>query len=274
MKLSYIFSIAFAAIPLLLSCDAQDEAEELIEVVTNPGDEDYSYYSLSTGDSWIYDVTVDNLDTQEDFLAILSTTTNGGATFAQFEGADTNIGFMSTLLGNGALSESNDILRYTGALVVTLDGENEISLDIPLLALYDENATIGDQVDELRQTVTQEIDGVPVTVDATITTEYLGIAENFAVNGFVFNRALSARFTVNVTITATVLGVPVTLLTPQDVIIATNAYAENVGLVDSTLNFDYEFVDLSGFGIVLPFPETSSNIIVQQVTSYEVAADD
>lgn len=276
---SYTYLLLLLIIPLY-SCDnASDEAEDIIDIATDGDEEEtpvlYSYYSLTTGDNWQYDVTLDENEPTQDELEVTGPVTINGEVYTDLEASVESTGFMTNLFANGALAEANGILRYTGEVTVPLDAQNEVTLEIPVIKLYDEAVQIaGNPVDQVTQTITQEIDGVPVTIDAVISTTSGSTVENLVVNDILFPRVIKATFTVNATITATILGVDIAILPAQDVIIANNTYAENVGLVNSDLNFQYEFIDLTPFGVELPFPQSTENFINQIITTYEVAADD
>ena len=272
--------LALSLFITFISCSDSDEDTQSTTDMSESEDqmEDatvYSYYSLTTGDNWQYDVTTDDMDTTQDNLEVIGLTEINGTNFTDFESNVDSAGFITNLIAAGGLVESEGTLRYSGEVTIPLDETNNISLLIPEIKLYDQSiTTAGTQVDQITQTITQEIEGIPVTIDAFVTSTSGNTIENSSINGVTFPRVLTATLTINATISASILGVQVTLLESQDVIITTNTYAQNIGLVNSDLDFQYEFEDLSSFGVTLPFPESASSFTNQVITTYDVAGDD
>lgn len=268
----------------LESCSNSDDTEEMTEMGSGEegsdddnsnGDEEedmaLSYYALKTNDRLIYDVSTGEMEATKDTLTVVAPVMQDDQIFADLEASETSTGFMSNLLGGGLLLEENAQLVYSGTLTIAVDPENPFTVEIPSSIVYDEAVAAGVQLSSNNQTITQEIDGQPITIDVIATTRQLNIIENYTVNGFTFESAIQSELTVNATISTEIFGITVTLLEAQDVVVATNFYGQDTGLVDSTVNFQYEFVDLSPFGIELPFPSAASNVSTQSVIDIRVA---
>ncbi len=233
-----------------------------------------SYFSRTQGDQWNYESTTSMNETTQDTLVVVGDVVINNDTFTDLEVNMGNGGFMTGLFSTGGLREIDAVLEFTGSLVFPIDDINEITIEIPLITLYDETVAAGILLDQVEQTVTQDIDNIPVTITTAASTYSAGIDQNVTINGNTFNQVIKGNLLINTTITATIIGIPVTILEAQDIAVIENMYAQNVGLVASDFSFNYEFVDLSPFGITLPFPQTGNGSSQQLIVSYEVAADD
>jgi len=286
-----VLPILFLAVA---SCDSEDDSTETPDTTSQTDDSDddtgdgtdddtddqndqmepLSYFSLTAGDQWNYESTTDMNETTQDTLSVIGDVIIDDVMFKDLEVNMENGGFMTGLFSTGGLREENTILEYSGAISFPLDDMNTIDIEIPLLKLYDESIPQGMLIDQIEQVVEQEIDGTPITVTTVVSSYSQGLNQNVTINGFPFESTINSNLTINATITATLLGITVTVLEPQDILVVENAYAQNIGLVSSDLNFNYEFVDLSALGITLPFPQTGSGTSQQLVVDYEVAGDD
>lgn len=288
------FLLLFTA-SLLIGCnddepsntdDDSEMMEEMMEEESeNDNDDDdpdetdatFRYYSLAMEDHWEYEIESESMESTSDTLTVSENTVIEGEDFSTFNSSAVRAGFMTNLLASGALRETETQLLYTGTITIPFE-ENEIELSLPITPLFDQTAVIGDELSSFTETIVQEIEQagmtIPLTITATITTVQAGLEENATIGPFTFERLISGSLNIRASITAEVLGIPIILLQEQNVLAVNNSYAQDVGLVESTVSFNYEFEDLSPFGIELPFPQTGSQESTQTVISYEVSADD
>ena len=181
---------------------------------------------------------------------------------------------MTGLLGNGFIQNLDTKLVYQGSLNIPVDPDNPIQIDIPEAIVYDLEMPVGSILSVNEQSITQDLDGFPITIDVVASTIQGGLVTNFTVNGQTFEKAVQSSLVVTATISTVILGFPVTLLNTQEVFVAENTFGINVGLVASTATLDYEFVDLTPFGITLPFPPTGTTVSIQEIDSFVVTQDD
>ncbi len=275
-------SYAFLVLTLfIMGCEDDDPQNTIVEIIDpTPQEEEevsqpLSYFSLFQDDIWEYDVTVDEMESTPETLEVIGTTTIDGALYSDLEASAESASFMNILFAAGALTEVDGKLLYTGEVAFPLDEENEILLDVPLFTIYDSAIESADiLVDQFTQTITQEIENIPVTVTAIVSSTSGVILNNQTLNGLTFESTLSSTIEINVSITADILGIPVAVLPSQNVFVISNIYGENVGLVQSNVTFEYEFIDVTPFGIELPFPQTASATTDQLITAFEVTGDD
>ncbi|OYQ48945.1 hypothetical protein [Flavobacterium aurantiibacter] len=60
------------------------------------------------------------------------------------------------------------------------------------------------------------------------------------------------------------------VLQPQDVVVSTVYFANNIGMVYATTNVAYEIEDFSGIGIELPIPQTFSQTQTEKLIAHQV----
>ncbi|RMB60507.1 hypothetical protein EAX61_06710 [Dokdonia sinensis] len=278
MKRSFLLLLIFSlAIFTFASCNDSEDSDDVMEMGTDDdqGDDENeestkSYFSTTQGNRWVYDVSVDQMPATRDTLIVVAPVNQDGTQFTDLEASETSTGFMTGLLSNGLITEDNARLTYTGSITVPVDPTNPFTIDIPASVVYDESQIAGTVLSVNEQTITQDLNGFPITIDVTAETRQLGVVQNYTVGTMTFDSVIQSELAVSATISTVVVGIPVTVLVPQEVLVATNTYAEDIGLVDSTVSFQYEFIDLTPFGITFPFPPTASNVTTQQAVDIMV----
>jgi len=268
---TYFLGLLMASI-FLFSCDSKEEANEIFDDLEDEIIFSDTYFSLFVGDTWRYNVAVDAMPATKDTLTVVNDQ-NTPIGFAKLEASPTSTGFMTGLFGNGFIENQNTKLVYQGSLELPVDPDNPIQINIAEAIVYDIELPSGTILSTIEQTVTQDVNGFPLTIDIVATTHQLGLLENYVVNGQTFEKALQSALVVTATISTEILGIPITLLNPQEVLVVENTFGINVGLVASTSTLDYEFVDLTPFGITLPFPPSATTVSVQEIDSYELTSD-
>lgn len=267
---NYSYFLGFIiALLLTTSCDSTDEANEILDDLDTIIFED-TYFSLFVDDTWRYNVSIDAMPATQDTLTVLNDQ-NAPIGFAKLEASPSSTGFMTGLLGNGFIQDVDNTLIYQGSLDLPVDPDNPIQIDIPEAIVYNIELPAGSILSVIEQTITQDLNGFPITIDVVSQTIQGNTLSNYIVNGQTFEKAVQSSLVVTATISAEILGFPVTLLNTQEVFVAENTFGLNVGLVASTATLDYEFVDVSPFGITLPFPTSATSISVQEIDSYVVS---
>ena len=271
-KYTYFLSLIIAS-AFLISCDGKDEANEILEDFEDQIIFVDTYFSFFVDDTWRYNVAVDAMPATKDTLTVVNDQ-NAPSGFAKLEASPSSTGFMTGLLGNGFIKVEDSQLIYQGSLSLPIDPDNPIDINIGEVIVYDEEMPEGTILSTVEQSITQDVNGFPLTVDIIATSRQTGTSTNYTVNSQIFDKAIHSSLVVTATISTEILGLPIILLNPQEVLLVENTFGINVGLVSSTATLDYEFVDLTPFGITLPFPPTATSVSIQEIDSYEVTADD
>lgn len=263
----HLFLFCLCCLALLsIQCSDDDTPATTPEETTPQTD---SYFALQSGNNWQYNVTTDGMASSQDQLAVAPDPSTPVG-FSNLDANEPANGFMTTLLATGYLKDELSILRYTGALEFAIDPSNPIQIDIEDALVYNAEAASGTTLSTVTQSFSQDLDGIPITIDIVASTQQLALLDTYTSGGFTFEKAVQSSLIINATISAEILGVQIPLLPSQDVLIAENTYAINNGLVNSEVTFTYEFVDLSGFGIDLPFPASDTSVSTQVINDFEL----
>jgi len=249
---------------ILCSCSSDDD--------TNSDNATTSYYSLEIGDQWSYDVRVDDNASSTDNLEITSEQTIQNNTYSTFTASPESSGFMTRLLENGALRETNGKLFYTG--IIDVQSILGVDFDIPVedVIIYDVNASDGGVLSEVNEEVTQTVNGVPVTFELMLQTTQGPSLTNTTIGGLSFENTLQSSFLVTARAFTSFLGAEIPIIERQDILFSSNIYGENIGLLQSSSSFMTNFEDLSDLGINAPLTDIDFTV-TQTITDYTVASD-
>ena len=275
MKSKFLFLGMLAVLFVGCSSEENDNPDE------NPSIS--NHFPLNTENSWTYnnetayqDGTVEN---SQETISVASSTETQGVTYYTLESdaLPMDQGFVTGLLTNGELTAAESQLIFDGEWTEDLNIfglTNAGNLTIPLsnIILYDINANIGDVLSEKSDEFTQDINiqgaDIPFTFVYTITSTQEEFLESYTVGDQSFEDVISAEVVVNIEIYANYF-VNIPILNSQDAIVIKNYYANNVGLIFSTTDVNYQFENIN-----LPtFPEIEDISVdfTQEIDSYTIA---
>lgn len=245
-----------------------------------PPQNDNNYFPLTVNNSWTY---ANERQAQEEpatqsteTLMVVDSTESKGLIQYDLESNNTVDGGPATLLfANGQLSKVDGELLYNGSFEIEIGLPGMETLEIPInnAVVFSTTANAGTELfvysDQMTQDVPVGETTVPVTVEYTVTSTNLGILESRTVAGQDFEDVLSSNLIVSVKATANLGPFSVTVMNEQEVVSATNYFANHVGMVESDVNIAYEFEDLREFG----FPDIPPTDVqsTQEIKSYVVA---
>lgn len=263
MKLR-ILSITLVMISLF-SCSSDDTSVN----DTNNSD----YFPLTTGNEWNYSNSSQTQGEQEvTYDEKLTITSENDNAYAFNSSADPlERGIITGILANGNLSKQNGQLVYNGEYVVDLSLYNLDNLTIPLtdLVVYDINASAGENLSSISSTIDQTFNiqgqSIPLVIEYSLTTQQNEILESYSVSGSSYENVLKSSVSLTLEVNADIM-VSIPLLEEQEVLTSSNYYAENIGLIFSENQTNYNFEDLSQFGV--PNMDSISIDSSQSIESY------
>ncbi len=259
--------IILIALVTFISCDDN--------VADNPPIEptiEYMPYAVSN--YWVYDVESSVNGTSKDSLYISSTVSANNSSYFKFGASDTSTGFATQLYANNLHRKDaeNHFIFGEIDLGALLGDQFDLNITLDDEILLSETAQIGTVLAEQSNSITQTFNNIPLQIDYTFKNELKNTLSMLNVNNEEYSDIIQTEITLNVKIVAIidVLGIqiPYTVLQPQDVIVMTNSYANEVGLIKSDVEFSYQMDEIQG--VTLPFPSSSSETMVQEITNYEV----
>ncbi|MDG1715474.1 hypothetical protein [Lacinutrix sp.] len=244
-----------------------------------------NYFPSTVNNYWKYDVTsTDNTTNQNivslDSLYVVAETVTT-AMLDVNDGLAAN-GPIIGLLASGTLTKSDTTLAVDGALELPAEITDLIDFDIALnnFILYNIEANNNTQLASNSNSITQDFNGFPLTIAYQLKSTALGHSENLNLNGTSFSNVVSSKMTLNLSVstTITVAGIsfPLSILNAQDILVSTNYYVEDIGLVQADSNTNYQIsataiTALEAAGVNLPIPASGSTSVLQALADYSLA---
>ncbi|WP_433991558.1 hypothetical protein U8527_10110 [Kordia algicida OT-1] len=214
--------------------------------------------------------------TETDSLYVASR--NGSSFMLDINDTDAGFGIMSNLLANGTLTEQGTALTLNSNLSLPIDIPGN-AIDFEGLVLYDESIADGETLFSISDTYTQDIQGVPLTISYTLSTENISQLEGLTLNGETFTdvEVVDLLLEFSVSTSVDVLGNPTTfsILDPQNVLEIRSYYGANVGLIKADSEFSFELNPttvalLQTLNIDLGFPNSINSGTSQEIKAYSV----
>ena len=270
MKHNYFVAILLMAFLASCSSDNDSTPETTNETENN-------YLPVENGDFWVYDVTGEFPG--RDSLYVANDTTIDNTSYQKFKTREYPFGFFSGSLAGNGVRKSGDKLMVSGSTGVDLIEGFPIDLEVTDFVIFKESASENEQLSTTSGTFTYNFEEIPLQFDYTMksvagqslasyTVPNYGTYEDVKVVKVIVNLKISAM------IAAGEINFPVDVLSSQDVVVSTQYYAKNIGMVYSTTDITYELEDFSLLNIELPFPSTGNQNIREYLADYDVASQE
>ena len=251
------------------SCSSDDD--------TNDGENETSptlFFPLLENSSWTYENMSDQVPgTLRDSLYWFGSQQLDNETYSDLDALQPANGFMTQIFAQNLLRTTDTQLLINGDLsTAVFEGLPEISIPLDDTILYDLSQDPGVVLDELSGMIEQDFNGIPLVVNYNLLSIQGEQLEEFIAGGVGYENVLSSQVVANIEVNAQVefggitLDIPV--LSSQDVIITTNYYAENIGLIFSEFQFQYQLEDLGNLGVDVPFPNEINTTSTQTLDIY------
>ncbi|AXO79023.1 hypothetical protein DZC78_01045 [Olleya aquimaris] len=204
-----------------------------------------NFFPLHLDNSWTYLVTDLNNNTNETSvntdLLMVESESNTGYNLTVNQGDLAN-GIMSGILTSGELSLTETTLTSNGSIQLPIEGfDFEIEIDIALL--YNTSAENETELSSQSGTFTQDIEGYPVTINYTLSSQQLQNLESYVVNTIDYQTVTSAKIALNLSasITITQFGISQSLpiVDSQEVLSIVSHYAKDIGLIQAEANISF-----------------------------------
>jgi hypothetical protein len=231
-----------------------------------------NYFPLVTSNSWDYQNTLSSQDqtdvVSEETLTVSGSNEVAGTTVYEFETSNPLNAAPTTLaLSNGVVYKENSSLIYTGSFGLGIPGFPEVNFEIQDGKIYDKNANTDAELFTFSSTIQQTIEGIPITIDYTISTTMGERFESLTVSNELYEDVISSKLIVNMEISGNI-GIPVTVLENQKVVEVTNYFAKDIGLIKGETDTNFDFLTLPS----LPFQDFSF-FTLQELQSFNLNLD-
>ena len=228
---------------------------------------------LTIGNYWTYDVE-GQAGITRDSLYISNDTVIGSNTYKKFK-TENNIatGFYSSALRNNGVRESNGKLKLSGDLSLASGQTLPIAVDLTLsdFVIFNKNASNNQALNSSPKTGTiqQTVSGYPLNINYSLQSYGGETLTSFtSPNGDVYTNVKTTKIKLNVEITTTISGFPITALAAQDVLVSTQYLADGIGVVYTNTVTSYSLNSL--VATQLGIPATSSQTQEEFLDTYLV----
>ncbi|WP_116787454.1 hypothetical protein [Flavobacterium psychrotrophum] len=226
-----VYTLAGFVTLLSISCSKDDDSN------SNSGDT--AFLPLKAGNYWVYDVS-SAAQSERDSVYTNHDTIIGANSYKKIQtGNTTPSGFFSNVIKNNGIRKDGDALKLSGGTAVNFSAEFPFSIAVTDLVVFKESATAGQELGAVSGTVEQQYEGQPFTLTYKLTTIADQTLPSYSVGGHNYTNVKKVKAVVNLSITYSLEGFPVTVLTPQDVVTSYQYYAENIGVVNVETAFKY-----------------------------------
>lgn len=260
-------SLAFLALGVIaVSCSPDNDG--------GGGNSSENFLPSNDGNYWTYNVTgSEEGSSGRDSVYVANDTVIASETFKKMKARDPRFGFYANSVHQSAMRKSGSKILITGSNNLSFGEQLPVDLTITDFVFFDANASANAELDSKSGTMTQDLDGIPVTIDYEVRTVAGSHQDTYlASDGTTYSDVISSKFIVSLKVSANLEGIPfpIVILDTQDVIKSTSYYAAGIGVVATQTTAHYELQDFSAIGIELPIPQTATSTTTEVLDTYSV----
>jgi len=272
MKTKFLF--LFLALGLM-SCSSDESGSTPII----PGG-DNAYFPQDDGNYWVYDVNSDQAPATRDSLYISETTQQNGYTYHSYATQNNMpVGFYSRIITSGKSRNSGAKVMITGGLnagEIFGGGLGELDINFEDFVFFDASANPGKTLDSKSDSFSFPYNDIDFKIDYILSTTSGQSFPTYTVNDVVYENIKTSIVSVKAKITATVLlfgiEIPYVIMNQQDIILSTQYYAKNVGVIFAETNIQYHLNELPSTDIEIPVPQDFETSATETLDLYVVQA--
>lgn len=263
MKQYYFLAILVMA--LLASCSSSDDSTAPGPVTEN------NYFPVENNQFWVYDVTGEFPG--RDSLYVANDTTINATSYKKFKTKELAYGFFSGSLSGNGVRKSGDKIMVSGSTNVALLEDFPLDLVVTNFVIFKESATNNEELGSFAGSFTYQYGDIPLTFNYTMKSVFQESLASYSVPSHgTYQDVKVVKVIVNLNIGGVVsyqgINFPFTLMQPQNVLVATQYYAKNIGMVYSDTQINYELVDVAQLENEIPFPTSGSQNIKEYLVDY------
>jgi hypothetical protein len=218
---------------------------------------------LASNNYWTYDVfNHATTNTPESFARDSVYTGNdtliNNITFKKMKTLGLANGFFSGTLKDNGLRIDGNKMRISGAVNFSAGLPTPLSFSVSDFIILKETAAAGEELSVVNGSFSQTINGYPLTFEYTLKSIADGSQSSLSSNGTTYSDITKTKVVLNMKISTLFSGFSVPIMNAQDVLVSTQYYSKNIGMVYNKTLITYSLIDLSGFNITLPIPQSGS----------------
>jgi len=267
--MKYNYFIAILLVVFLASCSSDND-----NTPENTNGSENNYLPVENGDYWVYDVSGEFPG--RDSLYVANDTMINNTSYQKFKTKEIAFGFFSGSLAGNGVRKNGDKLLVSGSTGIDLMEGFPINLEVTDFVIFKESASENEQLSSTSGTFTYNFEEIPLEFDYTMKSVAGQSLASYTVPNYgTYEDVKVVKVIVNLKIVAIVpageINFPVDVLAAQDVVVSTQYYAKNIGMIYSTTAINYELEDFSLLDIELPFPSSGNQNIKEYLADYSVA---
>lgn len=258
MKKYFLMTVLVSVI--LFSCSPSDSNSN----TTNAAD----YFPLKIANYWTYNVdTAGKMD--HDSIFVAKDTTINTFVYKKIESTTVPIGFMSNSLNNNSVRIDGDKILLTGKPNLNFISGIGINLSLTDFVVFKSGASANETLSTVSGTINQVYNNYPIKIDYTLKSVAQADLTTFtSPNNTTFTDVKAVKTILNIKVTTVIGPLPITVLESQDVIVSTQYFAKNIGVVHA--NTVYNYTLNPGLGSGLGIPESGNQIVNEFIDTYKV----
>lgn len=258
MKKYFLLAVLLSVI--LFSCTPSDSNSN----TTSAAD----YFPLKISNYWTYNVD-NNVTINRDSIYVEKDTTINNFVYKKIASDVTPTGFMSNSLNNNSLRlDGNQILMTGKPNLSFIDGLG-VDLSLTDFVVFKSGASANETLSTVSGTIDQDYNGTPIKIIYTLkSVAQADLPTYTSPNNATFSDVKAVKTILNAKVTAVQFGFTVTILEPQDVIVSTQYFAKNIGVVHANTVYNYTLI--GGLGSALGIPESGNQVINEYLATKKV----
>jgi hypothetical protein len=264
MKKTYLLFILSL---FIVSCSSDDDNGNN----NNPTPPSNTFLPSDIGNYWVYDVQSTAISGR-DSVYVANDTVINGSTFQKIRTKKQPVGFFSNALNKNAIRYADGKIYLTGAAGLDFAENLPINIAVSNFVIFDQNANENTELGSVSGTLEQEIEGFKIKFNYKLTSKAKATLATYTSGQQNYNNVRPVEIILNLEITAGVAGFPIAfpLLKPQNVVVSTQYYAENIGVVGTTTDITYELEEIPLPDFQLPIPQSGTEHQVETLVDYNV----
>ena len=264
------FLLLAAAVGLIASCSPDDNSDN-----NNP---ETAFFPLTSGSYWTYNIPGGGTSLAvKDSLYTANDTVINTIAYKKFKTKDQPaFGFYSNSLNGNSVRKDGDKIVVTGKASLNFGTGLPLNIDVTDFTAFQESAAENAQLSVLNGTMTQTIPGFeayPMTITYSLKAiAGISMPTFTAPDGTTYTDVKTVKTVLNAKITTIVapLTFPVPIMNSQDVVVSTQYYAKNIGMVYANTTLSYNLQDFSSLGLQLPIPQSGSQTQQEILDTYPI----
>ena len=175
--------------------------------------------------------------------------------------------FSGTLKDNGLRIDGNK-MRITGSVNFSAGLPTPLGFSVSDFIILKENATAGQELSSTNGSFTQDYDGIPLTFTYILKSVSDGSQSSLTSNSATYSNITKTKVILNLKITADVGFAVLEVMPAQNVLVSTQYYSKNIGMVYNLTNITYTLS--SSLPITLPIPQSGSQTQEEFLDVYQI----